>query len=695
MIVNKGHIIYDIIEQNRRQYSIPVYQRNYDWTKTQCEKLLNDIIDCVRTGEPHFVGSIVNARVPSNNKIFRYVIVDGQQRLTTIFLLLKALYDCAESELDKEQISNWMFNTDKFGELDLTDETKLKLKPIKSDNVQLNLLMKSSFEEMDKASNIYRNYEFLKARVENLLKNEFTVREICNGIEQLICAIIELEACDKPQEVFESINSTGQPLSIADLIRNFVLMTDETQDYLYENYWVKIEGKITKELMPNFLIDYLNFKQDGFVKESDAYDSFKSLFKGKSYSNETMLKELLHYATIYSWFLNGAETLSEGVNNCLNGFRQIKQTTIYVFLFNVFDDYLNGVIDEETLHKILKFFLNYSIRRLLCNVGSNSLRALYKYLYSRVFSKTQNLDDYYDAILSYFYQLSSKDALIKDEDLKNGLLKSDLYHKNAICKYVLYKLENFNSKEIVDVKNLTIEHIMPQNEYLNKPWKEMLGEKWSEVHSTYLHTLGNLTLTGYNGELSDKSFSEKKELLLKANTKVVILNKDVLSVDIWNEAAILSRAKRLGGLVAEVFELEVPSKTILFRDENLCTFTLDNVQNAVGLKPVSYTLEGEEVFVDDFKEMMESVLLKLYNRNSSILERIAKNDEPFVQNSKQVHISCDNLKFKYGEQLADTGIYYNTNLSAPSKLTIIKSLLNEYDINLDDFAYSANKPKKT
>lgn len=227
MIVNKGHIIYDIIEQNRRQYSIPVYQRNYDWTKTQCEKLLNDIIDCVRTGEPHFVGSIVNARVPSNNKIFRYVIVDGQQRLTTIFLLLKALYDCAGSELDKEQISNWMFNTDKFGELDLTDETKLKLKPIKSDNVQLNLLMKSSFEEMDKASNIYRNYEFLKTRVENLLKNEFTVREICNGIEQLICAIIELEACDKPQEVFESINSTGQPLSIADLIRNFVLMTDE------------------------------------------------------------------------------------------------------------------------------------------------------------------------------------------------------------------------------------------------------------------------------------------------------------------------------------------------------------------------------------------------------------------------------------------------------------------------------------
>lgn len=208
MQVDKGRIIYDIIGQNRIQYSIPVYQRNYDWTRTQCEKLLNDILECARTRQQYFVGSIVNAQVRSNNKIFRYVIVDGQQRITTIFLLLKALYDCSESELDKEKINNWLYNIDKYDELNLSDETKLKLKPIKSDNIQLNLLIKNKYDEMDKSSNIFRNYEYFKNQVSKILEKELSVREICDGVESLICAIINLEPSDKPQEVFESINST-------------------------------------------------------------------------------------------------------------------------------------------------------------------------------------------------------------------------------------------------------------------------------------------------------------------------------------------------------------------------------------------------------------------------------------------------------------------------------------------------------
>ena len=696
MRVDKGRIIYDIIGQDRIQYAIPVYQRNYDWTKTQCEKLYNDIINCIDTRQPHFVGSIVNAQVNSHNKLFRYVIVDGQQRITTIFLLLKALFDNSNSELDKEKINNWIFNVDKYNELDLSDETKLKLKPIKSDNAQLTLLMNNKIDEMDKSSNIYRNYEYFKTKIEQSLNCGYSVRNICDGLENLICAIITLEPSDKPQEVFESINSTGQPLTISDLIRNFVLMTDDNQDSLFENYWVKIEEKISKDLMPSFLIDYLNFKVDGFVKESDAYESFKKLFKSENFTNESILSELLHYATIYNYFLKGSNNLSFEVNDCLDGLRQIKQTTIYVFLFRVFDDYLNKIIDISTLANILRFFLNYSVRRLLCNVGSNSLRSLYKYLYSRLFAKEENKQYYFDTILSYFYQLTTKDALIKDDDLISVLIKSDIYHKNVICKYILYKIENFGSKEIVDVKNLTIEHIMPQNEYLNKSWKEMLGSDWNIVHSTYLHTLGNLTLTGYNSELSDKSFVEKKALLEKANTKIVVLNKDVLNSDTWNENTIVKRANRIANLLVNVFNIEEPEISISFKDESYETYTLDNTHDATGLKPNTYSLEGEIVFVDDFKDMMDSILLKLYNRDSSIMERIAKNNEQFVSWSKKVFISCDNSLFRYYDQLSDTGIYYDTNLSAPHKLSIIKALLNEYDIDLEDFVYTAksNKNKK-
>lgn len=693
MKVDKGRIIYDIIGQNRIQYSIPVYQRNYDWTKTQCEKLLNDILECARTRQQHFIGSIVNAQVPSNNKIFRYVIVDGQQRITTIFLLLKALYDCSENELDKEKINNWIFNIDKYDELDLSDETKLKLKPIKSDNIQLNLLVKNKFEEMDKSSNIYRNYEYFKSQVSKILEDELSIREICDGIESLICAIINLEPSDKPQEVFESINSTGQPLTISDLIRNFVLMTDENQDVLYENYWVKIEDKISKELMPSFVIDYLNFKFDGIVREVDAYESFKTLFKNSNYTNESMLAELLHYATIYNYFLKGSNQLSPEVNECLDGLRQLKQTTIYVFLFSIFDDYLNNEIDIATLGKILKFFLNYSIRRLVCGVGSNSLRGLYKYLYSRLFKNIDNKQFYYDTILSYFHQLNTKDALISDEDLISNLIKSDLYHKNVVCKYILYKMENHNSKEIVDVKNLTIEHIMPQNDFLNKNWKEMLGEDWSLVHSTYLHTLGNLTLTGYNSELSDKSFNEKKELLSNANTKIVVLNKDVLNQDTWNEKTIVSRAKRLGKLLANIFNIETPQNIISFKDNSYIEYSLDFVEEAKGLKPISYTLEGESVEIDGFKEMLDSVLLKLYHKDSSIIESIAKNNKQFLSWSKRVYISYDKSLFKYYEQIEDSGIYYNINLSSSDKLSIIKSLLNEYNIDFDEFYYTAKRGK--
>ena len=689
MKVEKGRIINDIIEPNRKQYAIPVYQRNYDWTKSQCEKLFEDIVNSFYKAKTHFVGSIVNAEVESPNKITRYIIIDGQQRLTTIFILLKALLDLTDKDIDRERISDWLFNVDKYGDINIDDTNKLKLKPIKSDNVQLLNLMNGKFDDIDKSSNLFCNYELFKTLINKKLQEGMLIKEICEGIENLVCAMITLDDKDSPQEVFESINSTGLPLSISDLIRNYVLMTDTNQDVLYENYWMKIEMLIGKDSMCAFLIDYLNFKVDGFVKENDAYDSFKKLFINNNYSNEEMLKELLKYAEYYHCFLYGSDKYSKEINYNLSGLRNLKQTTIYMFLFRIFDDFNEGVCSEQELEKLLRFFVNYSVRRIVCEVGSNSLRGLYKTLYARIFCKIENKKQYYDAILSFFNQLTTKDSVPSDDEFILALCQNDLYHKNLACKFVLAMVENYGSKEQLVIKPLTIEHVMPQNKNVPQDWKEMLGEKWAEIRIKYLHTLGNLTLTGYNSELSDKSFDDKKELLAANNSKMVVLNADIINQDVWNESAIEERAKNLSAKIVSIFNIEHPENEISFADESYTEYSCDDPDNAKYKVPNYYILQGERVGVKDFSEMLGSVIKNLYELDRSIIERIAKTNEKIIEWSQRIWLTYDKDLLTYSASLDDTGIYYNTNLSAPDKMYFIRALLDEYGIDRSDFVYSA------
>ena len=303
MKIDKGSFINDFIDKNLRQYSIPVYQRNYEWSAEQCEKLFEDILQAHELDRYHFTGSVVYELLKTENKIDYYVIIDGQQRLTTIYILLKALIDVAETEAEKDTLLSLMFNQDKFKKYNIDDSSKLKLKPIKSDNQQLMLLMENRIDKMDKSSGIYKNYDlFCKLAKKALQENpNLSIERIYDGVEHLTCAMIKLEEEEqgKEQEIFERINSTGVPLSLADKIRNFVLMTEVDQDRLYEEYWLQIEQSLNKEQMSAFFLDYLNFKLDGFTREKEAYDDFKTVYRKNNYTNETMLSELLHYAKQY------------------------------------------------------------------------------------------------------------------------------------------------------------------------------------------------------------------------------------------------------------------------------------------------------------------------------------------------------------------------------------------------------------
>lgn len=700
MKIDKGSFINDFIDKNLRQYSIPVYQRNYEWSAEQCEKLFEDILQAHELDRFHFTGSVVYSLLKNENKIDYYVIIDGQQRLTTIYILIKALIDVAETDSEKETLTSVLFNVDKFKKYNIDDSSKLKLKPIKSDNKQLLYLMANQIDKMDKSSGIYKNYDLFCRLIRDALEEDenLTIERIYDGIEHLSCAMIKLEEEEKgkEQEIFERINSTGVPLNLADKIRNFVLMTEVDQDRLYEEYWLVMEQLLGNDHLSDFFLDYLNFKLDGFTREKEAYDNFKILFKEESYTNETMLEELLHYAKQYDIFLNGSKNLSKDINKALSGLRKLKQTTVYLFLFDVFDDFEDDIIDENELSEVLHLLLNYSIRRLICEVGSNSLRGLYKTLYGRAFNRDENKKHYYDSIVSFLTQLTSKDAIPSDEIFVLALKERNLYRKNALCKYLLAAIEN-QGKEKIETDSLSIEHIMPQNKNLSKAWQNMLGENWEQVHDRYLHTLGNLTLTGYNSELGDKPFDVKKDMLEtpETPTHITILYNDVLDKEEWNENTITERAKRLTKTILKLFPIK-PAKTVIdFSDPRYQEYKATDPKNATYKYVNYYELLGERVTIDSFAAMVRSVALKLYDLDSSVIKKMAKNSESF--NGWIVpafSYDVDKIKGDY-ELKKGTGIYISTGYSAADCIWFIRDLLKRYDLDLEeDFVYSARSYQK-
>ncbi len=697
MKIDSGRMLNDYILPNKKQYCIPVFQRDYAWTAEQCEKLFEDIVLAYKLDRLHFCGSFVYAPLQSKNHIDYFIIIDGQQRFTTLYILLKALSDSATEPADKEALCKYLYNQDRFNRYSIDEKSKLKLKPVKTDNDQLQLLMNGKLDEMDKSKEgiIYHNYMLFMDLIQQFLAEDpnNSVMMIHDGIDNLICADIRLDQDDDAQEIFERINSTGITLGLPDLIRNYVLMTDEDQDRLYEEYWLKTQELLSKSGLDSFFLDYLNFKLDGFTKESDAYSDFKRIYIQGGYSNESMLKEILHYAQQYHVFYHGDPNLSEEINIALSGLRQLNQTTVYLFLFQIFNDFENGIIDQKELSRVLRLLLNYSIRRLVCEIGSNSLRGLYKTLYGRVFNREENKNHYYDSIVSFLLQLTSKDVIPNDSDFSMALRERNLYRKNALCKYLLSSIEN-QGKEKVLTDNLSIEHIMPQNKNLSTAWQKMLGDNWELVKDRYLHTLGNLTLTGYNSELGDRPFAEKKELLEEAGAHVTVLYSDVKDKEVWNANAIEARAKRLSVLILKLFPIELPVEKIEFSDPRYQEYTVADPRNATYKYVNYYELLGERVNVDSFALMVRSVARKLYDLDSTIIEQMASKLERFPTWANPV-FAYDKDAIKNPVKLKkDADVYISTGYSAYDCICFIRALLKKYDLDIEeDFVYSARQNK--
>lgn len=690
MFIYQGSVIANFLGQNGRQYKIPVYQRNYEWSWEQCDKLFEDVVTAGQRNQLHFCGSIVFKPIAPTKGIGNNIVIDGQQRLTTIYILLKALSDMAQNDSEKMLPQGAIFNTDQYNQFQLDETSKMKLKPAKDNNDQLLDLIYDKHDKIDTTCEIYRNYEHFCDLIRGKQAEGITVSDIYRGIGLLTVAVIQLDDNDNAQEIFERINSTGIPLSLSDKIRNFVLMTEVDQDRLYESYWLKAEQILSRDQLEGFFLDYLNFKMDGFTKESTAYDDFKALYVRGRYTNETMLGEILHYAQQYHAFYCGDKLhLSNEANQFLDSLRKLNQTTVYIFLFSVFDDFEAGVIDDETLCKVLRLLLNYSIRRLICEVGSNSLRGLYKTLYARVFNRPENKNNYYDAIVSFLLQMTSKDVMPSDAEFIAALKERNLYRKNALCKYLLVAIEN-QGKEQIKTDALTIEHIMPQNKNLSTVWQRMLGSDWELMRERYLHTLGNLTLTGYNSELGDLPFAEKLDMLSDKNTHVTVLYSDVKDKTEWNAQTIEARSERLSKAILKLFPIELPTTKIDFSDPRYQLYTVADPHNATYKTVNYYELLGERVNVDSFALMVRSVAGKLYDLNRSIIDRMARNLEVFPAWLNPV-FAYDKDAIRNAVKLkSDSDIYISTGFSAYDCICFIKALLKKYDLDLEeDFVYSA------
>lgn len=693
MRVDKYRVIGELIETNKRQFVIPVYQRNYDWKKENCKKLYDDVIASAKKQKFHFLGSIVYVDMGEKDKIYRYLIIDGQQRITTIFIMMKALFDISNDNNTKEKINDILFNNDKYQELSLNEQTKIKLKPIKSDNEQLLHLFNNEFDEIAKNSQIYVNYVYLKQLILSSINCGMTCDEILDGLKWLTSAVIVLktEDGDDPQVVFESINSTGVPLSLADLIRNYVLMTDKNQDKLFENYWLKIEKNVGINKMSAFIVDYLTIKTKDQVGSKNAYEIYRKYAEKSKMNNENLLKDLLHYSELYKTFLYGDNKYGKVINKKLLGLRTIEQTTVFPFLFQVFDDFLNGTFSEITiLEDIVSFLFNYHMRRLICEVPSNSFKGLYKTLYNRVFSDVANKSKYYDAIVQFISELTTKDAIPSDTEVKEALLSKDIYHKKNVCKYLLKIIEETNddgkeNKEIAwGDKPITIEHVMPQK--LTDEWKEELGEDFETTYTKFLHTLGNLTLTGYNSELGTKSFEEKKQVLSDNNTHIVVLNEDIMKAPIWNANSISARANKLSTKLLKTLAIKIPQTKVNFTSRNISKKSIFSAEDLIGTTPTSFILLGESVSINSYNGMLIAIANMLHGIDNNVLNELSETNYA-IPYATRTYVSKDPDILRKPYEIGDSGIYIETNLSSKNIVSFIRALLDKFGLDDSDFVF--------
>ena len=549
-----------------RQFIVPIFQRNYSWQKRQYEQLWFDILRASKFKEKqnHFIGSIVyiDMGTPAGRPQ-QLLLIDGQQRLTTISILLCAIKDYVQKfNLETKLINlakiknQFLYNSDEIDE----DRYKLLLN-VQDKETYIKLIDNTIFTVNKPATNIIKCYEFFYERIEDFIKQYGQIDEIYAGIFKLSLVSISLDKdSDNPQMIFESMNSTGKDLSQTDLLRNYLLMdlTPEKQTRLYKTYWKPMEELFGEDIYKNdvnkfdyFIRDFLTLKSDtGHIcKINNVYENFKRYYLDNNCEKFAVLKDLFTYAKYYAC-IDLLQENDDELKLYWQEFKKLDSHVVYPFLLKLYDDYSRQILIKEDFKKILQVVISYLWRRAICEIPTNSLSKTFATLYQAV-----DKDDYVNSVIKAFVFKSSYKRFSSDYEVREKLQTKDIYHFR-LRKYLLEALENYYHKEPIDLNtaNYTIEHIMPQNIEHNLSWQQMLGENWQEVHSLYLHTLGNLTITGYNAEMSNKSFGEKVNGESGFKYSHLKLSESIAQCDVWNKKAIQRRTNILTDIILKIWK---------------------------------------------------------------------------------------------------------------------------------------------
>ena len=541
------------------QFVIPIYQRTYSWTERECWQLWDDI---VRTGKnsaisAHFVGSIVYIaqgiyQVSSQSQL---LVIDGQQRLTTIMLILEAL---AKRLGDEEPVDG--FSAKKLRHYYLLNpleehERGFKLLLTQTDKQSLLALMRQMPQPAEPSVRINENFAFFQKRIE-ALGGDLT--DLCNGLSRLMIVDIALSRDqDNPQLIFESMNSTGRDLSQADLIRNFILMGQEPshQTRLYEEHWRPMEVAFGQEAygthFNGFMRHYLTLKTGEIPNVRAVYEAFKIYAHASMERLEglaQLVAEIHRYAGNYCAMALDKEP-DKDLAQAFRDLRELRVNVAYPLLLELYNDYVQGLLTTRDFVHVVRLIEAYVFRRAVCSIPTNSLNKTFA-----TFGRSVHKDRYVESIQTHFLTLLSYRRFPGDEEFKRELSTRDLYNFPR-RSYWLRRLENHGRKERVPVDEYTIEHILPQNPNLSTEWREALGPECERVQETQLHTLGNLTLTAYNSEYSDRPFSEKRDMPGGFKESPLRLNEGLGMLTNWDETAIRKRAERLADLAATVWKL--------------------------------------------------------------------------------------------------------------------------------------------
>ena len=546
--------------QGTKQFIIPIYQRTYSWRISDCQQLWNDIHRVAQDDNipAHFLGSIVYVEkgIYHISSITQLLVIDGQQRLTTLSLLLIALGEALEesgkaysSEITRKKICNYfLFNAEEAG------DARYKLLLTRSDkDTFINIL--EGGEEPDPFSTcIKENYQFFR---EQIRQSDIDLVSLYKGINKLIIVDIALEQQDNPQLIFESLNSTGMDLSQADLIRNYVLMglDNEEQIRLYKTYWYSMEQSFghtqNVALFNRFMRDYLTIKSgSGEIPNMDkVYATFKIYHQSKSNAPiEEIVEDICRYSKYFTRMVLSREKDPE-IKRRFDDIKTLEVNVVYPFLLEVYDDYEYHRLSREDFMNILRLIESYVFRRLICGIPTHGLNKVFATL-----SKEIDKEHYLESVQAAFLQKVAGTRFPRNEEFRAEFVVKNIYNfRNR--NYLLNKLENYQRKERVNIEEYTIEHIMPQNKQLSTKWQEELGPNWQEVHAKYLHTIGNLTLTGYNSELSDRSFQKKRDMEGGFAHSPLRLNSGLARLEQWNEEEIGGRAQALVELAIKVWPI--------------------------------------------------------------------------------------------------------------------------------------------